>query len=104
MQVRSSKTVNSDQVFRLSGNVIRRSFLGFYCAGHVFVPCGKPRIYHVGGFFNQLKSTCIRHAVLEGLNVRTTWIPRSAPESMILYLNTHPTTEFSIPITQRNFE
>lgn len=60
--------------------------------------------YDVGGFFNQLKSTCIRHAVLEGLNVRTTWIPRIAPESMILCLNTHPTTEFPIPITQRNFE
>lgn len=54
--------------------------------------------------FIMLEGTCIRHAVLEGLNVRTTWIPRSAPESMILYLNTHPTTEFSIPITQRNFE
>lgn len=100
MQVRSSKTVNSDQVFRLSGNVIRRSFLGFYCAGHVFVPCGKTRIM----IFKQLKSTCIRDAVLEGLNVRTTWIPRIAPESMILCLNTHPTTEFPIPITQRNFE
>lgn len=37
MQIRSSKTVDNDQVFRLSGNVIRPFLVGFHCAGHVLV-------------------------------------------------------------------